>query len=114
MYWTLRRNSPNSLLSIDQMSLPPKAIWPPLGWASPAAIRAAVVLPDPLSPTRHKTSPGLIDRLMSSTALMGPALVWKVWLTLVSVISGVDVVPALLVCAAVAVMAEPPSSWALA
>ncbi len=74
---------------IDQMSVPSKATLPLVGRARPAAIRAAVVLPEPLSPTRQSTSPGLIDRSMLSTARIGPALVSNTWLTPPSVISGV-------------------------
>ena len=57
-YWTLRRKLPNSCRFIDQMSVPSKATCPSVGRARPAAIRAAVVLPEPLSPTRQSTSPG--------------------------------------------------------
>ena len=44
------------------------AIEPPATGVSPAIARPIVVFPEPLSPTRPRTSPGAIEKLTRSTA----------------------------------------------
>src|SRR5699024_1406363 len=57
MYCTARRYSRRALRDIVARSTPSNRTEPEVGGASPAASRAAVVLPLPDSPTRHTTSP---------------------------------------------------------
>src|SRR5262249_34585963 len=70
------------------MASPSKRIAPLVGRRSPAAIFAAVVLPDPLSPTRQSTWPGCRLSDTASTASSSPRLTRKTWLALSSAISG--------------------------
>src|SRR5918999_3467853 len=79
--WPARRYLVNSSLSSRQMSRPRKRTAPLVGGRSPAAILPAVVLPEPLSPTRQTTLPGSIASETSSTAVIVPRLVLKTWLT---------------------------------
>ncbi len=51
-------------------SLPLKAMDPPVGSMNPAIIRSRVVLPQPEGPSRKNSSPGGIDRVMRSTAVV--------------------------------------------
>ena len=45
----------------------------PGGGTRPKRLKAVMVLPQPLSPTRPRISPGIISRLTPSTAASGPA-----------------------------------------
>ena len=77
------RNARSSLLDIPTISCPsnriePEAIRPGGSGSNPRIESAVTLLPDPLSPTIPKTSPGATSKLRPSTAGKTPASVRKV------------------------------------
>src|SRR4030042_217810 len=67
-----RRSFLISFLSTPVTSCPSKKILPPVGRSSCNRALPVVVLPLPLSPTRPRVSPRLMEKLTPSTALMSP------------------------------------------
>src|SRR5579864_8927398 len=81
----------------EAISLPSRRTSPWSGSSSPATMRRVVLFPQPLGPSRVKTSPGAIDTLMPSTAAVEPKALWTsrssrtapgVWSTHVAPITG--------------------------
>ena len=63
-----RRYGRNSPFDRPMISVPSTLIDPSVGSVSRSTARPAVVLPQPLSPTRPSVSPDLMEKLIPSTA----------------------------------------------